>query len=73
MSMVQITDWIKNNNLIAEYKEKIAIWESEKRETPYYWVRQWVYNNLPQYISSFDDSVSQGQYDSKTWLCDELK
>ena len=73
MSMVQITDWIKNNNLIADYKEKIAICENDKRETPYYWVRQWVYNNLPNYISSFDDSVSQGQYDSKKWLCDELK
>ena len=31
-----------------------------------------LYNNLSQYISSFDDSV-QGQYDSKKWLCDELK
>ena len=73
MPMDQITDWIKNNNLIAEYREKIAICESDKRELPYYWVRQWVHNNLPKYISSFDDSVSQGQYESKRWLCDELR
>ena len=35
-------------------------------------MRQWVYNNLSQYISSFDDSVSQGQYDSKIWMHEEL-
>ena len=70
--MELISNWIKNNNLISEYKEKISICENDKRETPYYWVRQWVYNNAPDYISSFDDSVSIGQYESKRWMINEL-
>lgn len=77
--MEQISKWRKNRNEISEHKieigtlkEKILSCENDNRETPYYWVRQWVYNNLSQYISSFDDSVSQGQYDSKIWMHEEL-
>ena len=58
---------------IGEHKEEIAICENETRETGYYWVEQWVKNNLPDYHESFLDSVSQGQYESKLWLHNELK
>ena len=78
--MEQITNWRKNKNKISEYniemgslKEQILVCENSNRETPYYWVNQWVNNNLPSYSKSFDDSVSQGQYDSKLWLIQKLK
>ena len=58
---------------IGEHREKISICENDNRETPYYWVNQWVNNNLPSYYNSFEDSVSQGQYESKLWLSEELK
>ena len=58
---------------IGEHKEEIATCENETRETGYYWVEQWVKNNLPDYHESFLDSVSQGQYESKLWLHNELK
>mgnify|MGYP001161219914 FL=1 len=53
-------------------KEHISICENKNRETPYYWVSQWVNNNLPSYFQSFEDSVSQGQFESKIWLMKEL-
>ena len=59
--------------VIGEHKEKISICENYNRETPYYWVNQWINNNLPSYSNSFDDSVSQAQYDSKLWLVQKLK
>ena len=58
---------------IGEHKEEISICENNNRETPYYWVNQWVNNNLPSYSNSFEDSVSQGQYESKLWLSQELE
>ena len=58
---------------IGEHKEQISICENNNRETPYYWVKQWVNNNLPSYSNSFEDSVSQGQYESKLWLKEQLE
>ena len=58
---------------IGEHREQISICENNNRETPYYWVNQWVKNNLPSCSNSFEDSVSQGQYESKLWLIEELK
>jgi hypothetical protein len=58
---------------IGEHKEEISICENDNRETPYYWANQWVNNNLPSYSKSFEDSVSQGQYESKLWLSQELE
>ena len=67
--MEQITKWRENKNSISDFKveigllkEKILFRENDNRETPYYWVNQWVKNNLISYEKSFDDSVSQGQY-----------
>ena len=85
--MEQITNWRNNKNKISkhkieigllnekigEQKEQISILDNHNRETPYYWVNQWVKNNLLDYEKSFDDSVSQGQFDSKTWMIQELK
>ena len=58
---------------IGEHREQISICENDNRETPYYWVNQWVNNNLPSYSNSFEDSVSQGQYESKLWLNEKLE
>ena len=58
--------------LIGSEKEKISICDNINRETPYYWVNQWIKNNLPDYEKSFNDSVSQGQFDSKIWMHEEL-
>ena len=63
--MEQISDYRNSLNLIYELNEKI-------KETSYYWVQKWIQNNMPKYNDSFLDSVSQGQYDSKKWLKDEL-
>ena len=57
---------------IGLQKEEIAICENTNRETPYYWVSQWVSNNIASYMESFDDSVSQGQYESKLWLIETV-
>lgn len=80
MFMEQISNWRTNKNKISENKihigelrEEISMCENENRETPYYWVEQWVTNNLSDYISSFVDSVSQGQFESKSWLFKELR
>ena len=59
-------------DVIGEHREEISICENDNRETPYYWVNQWVNNNLPSYSNSFEDSLSQGQFDSKFWLYKEL-
>ena len=59
--------------IIGEHREQISICENDNRETPYYWVNQWVNNNLPSYSNSFEDSVSQGQYESKLWLKEKLE
>ena len=58
--------------LIGAEKEKISICDNINRETPYYWVFQWIKNNLPAYEKSFEDSVSQGQFESKLWMHEEL-
>jgi len=58
---------------IGSHLEEISILENYNRETPYYWVNQWVKNNLKSYEVSFEDSLSQGQFDSKMWLITELK
>ena len=85
--MEQIYNWRKNKNdislhnieigsireTIGEHREQISICENDNRETPYYWVNQWVNNNLPSYSNSFEDSVSQGQYESKLWLNEKLE
>ena len=42
------------------------------KESVYYWVGLWIKNNLPSYLESFEDSISQGQYDSKKWMVKEL-
>ncbi len=63
--MEQISDYRNSLNLIYDLNEKI-------KETSYYWVQKWIQNNMPKYNESFLDSVSQGQYDSKKWLKDEL-
>ena len=41
-------------------------------ESVYYWVGLWIKNNLPSYLESFEDSISQGQYDSNKWIVKEL-
>ena len=66
MFMDQISNFIESKNTIKFLQQKI-------KETNYYWIGNWIKNNLPEYITSFEDSLSQGQYDSKRWLCDELK
>jgi hypothetical protein len=58
---------------IGEHREQISICENNNRETPYYWTNQWVNNNLLSYSNSFEDSVSQGQYESKLWLNEKLE
>jgi hypothetical protein len=78
--MQQLDIWLKENENIREYREEIGnikkkISESEniKRNTHYYWVRQWISNNLDiEVLKSFDDSMSNGQIKSKKWLCEEL-
>ena len=63
MFMEQISNWRTNKNKISdhkieigalnekigEHKEEISICENETRETPYYWIDQWVNNNIPKY------------------------
>lgn len=87
MSMEQIIKWREQKNKISDHKisigalkeeigllkEEISICDNICRETPYYWVRQWVNGNIPELHRSFEDSISQGQVDSKIWMINELK
>jgi len=66
MFMEQITEYRNCTNEIRNCTNKI-------KETPYYWVGMWVKNNIFSYANSFEDSIAQGQYDSKMWMCNELK
>ena len=44
----------------------------EYKETPYYYVKRWLLKNHSHLIEPFNDTLSDGQYDSKFWLVDEL-
>jgi len=78
--MQQLEIWLRENENISDFREeigkikkKISDSENIKRNTYYYWVRQWISNNLDiEALKSFDDSMSNGQIKSKKWLCEEL-
>ena len=42
------------------------------RNSPYYKVQRFIKNNYSEYEKSFDDSISDDQYESKRWLCNIL-
>jgi len=42
------------------------------RNSPYYKVQRFIKNNYSEYEKSFDDSISDDQYESKKWMCDIL-
>ncbi len=42
------------------------------RNSPYYKVQRFIKNNYSEYEKSFDDSISDDQYESKRWMCDIL-
>ena len=42
------------------------------RNSPYYTVQKFIKNNHSEYEKSFDDSISDDQYESKKWMCDIL-
>ena len=44
----------------------------EYKETPYYYVKRWLLKNHSHLIEPFNDTLSDGQYDSKFWLVDKL-
>jgi hypothetical protein len=58
---------------IKKLEDIIRESEFEIKESNYYKIRNWILNNVPDYIDSYDDSISSGQYESKKWLLDELK
>ena len=42
------------------------------RNSPYYTIQKFIKNNHSEYEKSFDDSISDDQYESKKWMCDIL-
>jgi len=42
------------------------------RNSPYYTVQKFIKNYHSEYEKSFDDSISDDQYESKKWMCDIL-
>lgn len=44
----------------------------EYKQTPYYYVKRWILKNHSHLLSAYNDTLSDGQCDSKFWLVDEL-
>tara|TARA_B100002019_G_scaffold194908_1_gene168763 strand:- start:508 stop:1482 length:975 start_codon:yes stop_codon:yes gene_type:complete len=44
----------------------------EYKVTPYYYVKRWILKNHTHLLSAYNDTISDGQYDSKFWLINEL-
>lgn len=40
--------------------------------SPYFKVKNFVLNNYPNYFDKLEDSLSDGQFESKTWLIEKL-
>ena len=44
----------------------------EYKETPYYYVKRWILKNHSHLLEPYNDTISDGQYESKYWLANEL-
>lgn len=53
--------------------EKLKNYEFEIKQLNYYKIGNWIKNNAPKYEESYNDSISNGQYQSKILLIEELK
>ena len=44
----------------------------EYKETPYYYVKRWILKNHLHLLEPYNDTISDGQYESKYWLANEI-
>ena len=44
----------------------------EYKETPYYYVKRWILKNHDHLLNDYNDTVSDGQVESKKWLVQEI-
>ena len=44
----------------------------EYKETPYYYVKRWILKNHDHLLNDYNDTVSDGQVESKKWLAQEI-
>ena len=43
------------------------------KKSPYYFIKKWITKFHPNLLQSYEDSISDGQYQSKLWLRNALK
>ena len=44
----------------------------EYKETPYYYVKRWILKNHLHLLEPYNDTISDGQYESKYWLSSKI-
>ena len=44
----------------------------EYKETPYYYVKRWILKNHDHLLNDYNDTISDGQVESKQWLIHEI-
>lgn len=55
-----------------QYIKLIKSFESQYKKTPYYYVKRWIDKNHPHLIESYNDTLSDGQYESKQWMIEAM-
>lgn len=45
----------------------------EYKETPYYYVKRWILKNHSHLLDDYNDTISDGQIESKNWLSQSLR
>ena len=59
----------KKGKLLHE-RNKIS---KDYKKSPYYFIKKWITKFHPNLLQSYEDSISDGQYQSKLWLRNALK
>ena len=44
----------------------------EYKETPYYYVKRWILKNHSHLLEDYNDTISDGQYESKKWMVESM-
>jgi len=72
-SLLEIHDYRKREDLLSQMREEMATVTKLQRATKYEQTGRWVGGHLSNhYHQSWSDSLSDGQFQSKMWMVDEI-
>jgi len=70
---LEIVSYRENANRLSVLREEMAEINKKQRGTRYAKVGRWIENHLSDYyISSWEDSLSAQQFESKMWMVEEI-